>query len=134
MNWPCRIYERAGQLPKADEDFPDQIHEGIRPDAWDFRNRGDMRIAVMSETTWVEEWRRAIVQAAESRKQGMLYPADRAAARSIEQRNVERALEYRQRTVVAGKGGFVDSTIGLVRGVSDAIRASQMAAGWGGNT
>lgn len=88
----------------------------------------------MSEKAWVEEWRIAIVRAAESRMQGMLYPVDKVHAMSVEQRNAERVVENRQRAAIASQGGFVDATLGLVRGVSDVFRESRLSGGWGGNT
>lgn len=134
VNWPCRIYSSGGALPNADEDFPDIVHEGVKPDDWDVIRDGEARIAVMSEKAWVEEWRIAIVRAAESRMQGMLYPVDKVHAMSVEQRNAERVVENRQRAAIASQGGFVDATLGLVRGVSDVFRESRLSGGWGGNT
>lgn len=134
MLWPCRIYGGSGTLPNTDEDFPEIVHEGIKPDGWDVNHGGEARIAVMSEKKWVEEWRLAVVRAAENRMQGMLYPVDKVHAVSTEQRNAERILENRQRAAIASQGGFVDATLGLVRGVSDVFRESRLSGGWGSNT
>ena len=118
----------------ADEDFPEIIHEGIQPGDWDVNRWGEARIAVMTEKSWVEEWRLAIVRAAENRVQGTLNPADKADAISAEQRNAERILENRQRATIASQGGFVDAAVGLVRGVSDVFRESRLNSGWGYDT
>ena len=135
MNWPCRIFEHPDTgWSNADEDFPERVHQGIRPDERNARNYRDFRLAVMSEMAWVEGWRGAIIKAAESRKQGMLYAADRDATRAVEQRNAEREWESRQRATLAAQGRFVNTALGLIRGASDALRDSQMAVGWGGNT
>lgn len=134
VNWPCRIYGHGAPLPKADEDFPEIVHEGIQPVEWNVDRWGETRIAVMSEKTWVDGWRLAIVRAAENRMQGTLHPVDKAHAVSVEQRNTERSLENRQRAIAASQGGFVGATLGFVRGISDTFRESRLNAGWGGDT
>ena len=92
VNWPCRIFQNAeGQWPNADEEYPGLIHEGRRPDGWDARRDHDVRLAAMSEMSWVNEWQGAIVRAAEDRWRGMLSPADKHAARDAELRNAQRA-------------------------------------------
>lgn len=136
VNWPCRIFATAeGQWPNADEESPRVIHEGRRPDGWDARRDHDVRLAAMSEMSWVSEWRGAIVRAAEDRWQGTLSPADKHAARDAEQRNAERAWETTQTAnAAAQQGGIVGATIGLFRGASDVLRESRLSRGWGRDT
>lgn len=135
VHWPCRIYkDEAGSWPNADEEFVEVIHEGTRPDDWDARRERDVRLAIMSEKCWVEDWRGAIVRAAEDKRRGMLHISDKNAALEAEQRNAERAWESRQRFSIARQDGFIGAAAGLLRGASDTLRDSQMARGWGRNT
>lgn len=133
--WPCRIFvDEAGGWPNADEELAEVTHEGTRPDGWDARGERDVRLAAMSEMSWVEDWRCAITRAAEDKRRGMLHISDKNAAQAAEQRNAERAWETRQRFITASKGGFVGAATGLLQGASDVWRDSRLARGWGGNT
>lgn len=135
VHWPCRIFEdEAEGWPNADEELSEVIHKGIRPDDWDVRRERDVRLATMSETSWVEDWRAAIVRAAEENRRGMLHISDKNAAKAAEQRNAERAWETRQRFPTASQSGFIGAATGLLRGASDVLRDSQLARGWGANT
>ncbi|MCJ1464818.1 hypothetical protein MMC07_003432 [Pseudocyphellaria aurata] len=131
--WPCRIFEdEAKGWPNADEEHPEVIHEGIRPDGCDVRRERDVRLATMSETSWVEDWRAAIVRAAEDQRRGTLRISDKNAANTAERRNAERAWETQQRFATASQSRFVGSVTGLLRGESD--RDSRLALGWGANS
>ena len=132
--WPCRIFEDgAGRWPNADEELPEVIHEGTRPDDWDVRRERDVRLATMSEMSWVEEWRGAIMRAAEDKTRGILHVSDKNAAQAAEQRNAERAWDPRQRFAIASHDGFIGAAAGLLRGASDVLKDSRLARGWGGN-
>ena len=132
VDWPCKIFQGAdGRWPDADEEIPELIHHGKRPDHWIAAGGSDVRLATMSEMAWVEEWRGAIVRAAEDRRQGMLHGSDKDSARAAQQRHVERAREIGPQFTVAGAGGLMEAAVGLLRGASDVLRDSRMAGGWG---
>lgn len=133
--WPCRIFEDdARGWPNSDEEHAEVIHEGIRPEDWDVRRERDVRLAIMSEMAWLEDWRRAIMRAAEDRRRGMLHIVDKNAAQAAEQRNIERAWETQQRLITSSQSGIIGAAAGLMRGASDVLRDSRLAQGWGGDT
>lgn len=135
VEWPCRIYQRPdGGWPNSDEQVPGLVHEGISTAPPGTRGAGQARVAVMSEAAWVESWRAAIMRAAESRTQGMLYASDRDATNAIERRNAERDWEMRQQTPTALRESFADAALGFLRGASDTLRNSRMERGWGENS
>lgn len=127
VDWPSRIFQDVeGHWPDADEESPGVIHEGRRPDGWDARRDQDVRLATMSERSWVNEWRSVIMRAAEDRRKGMVNADDLYAARDRESR--QRA------TSSADEGSFVGAAVGLLREASDVPRDSQMSREWGRDT
>lgn len=133
--WPCRIFQdEAGRWPNADEELAVVIHEGTRPDNWDAGRERDVRLATMSEMSWVEDWRGAIMRAAEDKRRGMLHDSDKNAAHAAERRNAERAWESLQRFDTASQDGIMGAAAGLFRGASDVWRDHRMARGWGRNS
>lgn len=129
--WPCKIYrdEDVGATwPNADEESPDLIHEGTCPTDGSPSSRGqdNVRIATVTEPTWVEIWRSSIARAAIDRRNGVvLGPLDLEAARAVEEINARRAP---QRGL-----GYGESSHGmgpLLRGMRDFY----IEQGWGGDT
>lgn len=113
------------------EEFAEAIHEGTRPDGWDVRREREVRLATMSEKSWVEDWRGAIVRAAEDKRRRMLHISDKNAALEAEQRNAERAWKSRQRFSIARQDGFIGAAAGLLGSASNMLRDSEMARRWG---
>lgn len=133
--WPCRIFEdETGGWPNADEEHAVMIHEGTRPDDWDVRRERDVRLATMSEMSWVEDWRGTIMRAAEDKRRGILHISDKNSAQAEEQRYAERAWETRERFAPASQASFTGAAAGFLRGAGDVMRDSRLARGWGGNT
>ncbi|KAJ5232812.1 hypothetical protein N7468_005768 [Penicillium chermesinum] len=91
-----------------------------------------------------EYWAPAVKQAAWSRRRGedntlTRLDADRLQGLSnnqllgMDRHDSQAELERRAR-VDRGEGGFMDSVVGLVRGVGEVHQDWQMAVGWGNNT
>lgn len=95
------------------------------------------------EHTLAEFWAPAVKQAAWTRRKDneviLLEDAERLQGLSTEQilrariSDSEAEIERRRR-VDRGDGTFVDSVVGLARGVSEVRQDWNLTMGWGGNT
>ncbi|KAL8725264.1 MAG: hypothetical protein Q9166_007466 [cf. Caloplaca sp. 2 TL-2023] len=126
VDWPCRIYQQPDRSWPCSHEFHAQewTHEG-RP-----TENSMVRIARVTETEWVMQWRLAVQLAAESKKHGALTNVDRRIAQEVEERSRQRAAD---RTVVMHDSGILAAATGLLSGVQGFMAHSQSASGWGGD-
>lgn len=87
------------------------------------------------EDGWVRLWAEPIRRAAESRRRDGEYLTSEdlqiAAAARENGEDVGEEERARRARIARGEGGWMDSAVGLVRGIGEASREYNRAAGWG---